>query len=58
LKLKKAPRPSKKINGNRKGAAVLLLPLTSGLDIIALAPSPFHVIERRCVVLDGFAPEM
>jgi hypothetical protein len=56
--LKKAPRPSKKINGNRKGAAVLLLPLTSGLDIIALAPSPFHVIERRCVVLDGFAPEM
>jgi hypothetical protein len=30
----------------------------SGPDIIAPAPSPSRIIERRRVVLDGFAPEM
>jgi hypothetical protein len=57
LKLKKAPRPCKTINGNWKGVAIWLLPLTSVPDIIAPAPSPSRVNERWCVVLDGFAPE-
>jgi hypothetical protein len=65
LKLKKATRVEVeqdasaiwKINGNWEGVAVWLLPLTSGPDIIAPAPSPSRVIERRRVVLDSFVPE-